>query len=165
MSRRAPKPHRCGVSSSLTQTNINEREELKTAMECSNCKTTHASIYRGTPDGRTLCDGCASAEENKRRVEANKPSPAQEAIWAEEQRRLDEFHEQERRRPKDPLFCSADGHHERPCAGFSLRGERQCAECLGDLAPAKLSERIAALEAALAAQPQPAARPARAVKS
>jgi hypothetical protein len=128
-------------------------------MECANCKTTSASIYKEV-DSRTLCSGCADAETNRKIAAANAPSAAQVAIWDAERKLLEEQHKREGERARDPYFCRVNDHHRdssyqagRPAVGFDERGQLCCAECLPpELNPAKLAERIAVLEQAMAAK-------------
>lgn len=127
-------------------------------MQCKNCGTTHATIYREI-DGETLCDGCGTAATNKKKAEANAPSPAQIASDEEHRRRLAEMQAEDAKRPRDPLFCQADQRHRdtnfqagRPAIAFNSRGELACVECLAKFPPAWL-ERIAVLEQAMASQP------------
>ncbi len=107
--------------------------------------------------GERRCTMCVRrAEEDLRRAESARRRPEIDAELA----KIRDRHEREAELPIDPMFCvrHPDTVYKagRPAVGFNARGELCCVECLpAELNPAKLAERVAALEAALAAQ-QPA---------
>jgi hypothetical protein len=130
-------------------------------MKCENCSTTHATIFK-VVDDRTLCAGCAGAEENRKIAAANAPSAAQLKIWEEQRDSIERLREAERRQPPRPsIFCEypdCAGHVRVPAIAI-VNGVPSCASHLAHLAEFhpealifQLQRRIEALEQAMASK-------------
>ncbi len=133
---------------------------------CDVCRLPSDLIFQETDTagkvGPRRCAGCVRrAQEDGIRAEALRRQPELAAELA----KIRERRERQDELPVDPQFCTRhfDSPYRagKPGIGFNHRGELCCAECLPpELNPAKLAERIAALESALAQQPAKASKKA-----
>ena len=148
----APAPRAPAVSEAPPAGNICQRCQLPS-------DETHQVTSADGVVGPRLCTTCVRrSEEDAKRVEAARKQPRVDA----ELERLREMRAAEASRPSDPHFCTHDETHRdthyqagRPAVGLNERGELCCSECLPpELNPAKLAERLALVEQALAAQGQ-----------
>jgi hypothetical protein len=138
--------------------------------ECEKCGNRPSQLH-SVGDGPRLCPTCFENAEREKQELKDAPFLAARAAHIEESRRLlDEIDKAAEDRPKDPIWCTHNPQHVdspyrtgKPAVGINSRGEACCAECLPpELNPQRLHERIAALEAALAA---PAAKSTRKASS
>jgi hypothetical protein len=122
-------------------------------LKCANCGTRSARQFYRHAAG-TLCLGCYDAKTAAEQALANAPTPAQLAHQEAERAKQREFSERIRALPEPPTkFCEVLERHHRSVAVAVVAGRLACEECCPiELNPAKLAERLAAVEAQLAGQ-------------